>query len=170
MPRPGGESDKLGNRYESLWSVHNVLRVDGQAVSVEVEAFEESKGIEFIKTNRDGSREFHSVKRQHPGPGWTLSELTRRDEHGRSVLGDLFEKLAADNSRKVIFASMTVHAETFGLWDRTQRCQTPDNSPSNSKPANPSMRASRCLVPMFSGDESTAFNRLRRLSLVQVDE
>ena len=127
MPRPGGESDKLGNRYESLWSVHNVLDLlDGQAVSVEVEAFEESKGIEFIKTNRDGSREFHSVKRQHPGPGWTLSELTRRDEHGRSVLGDLFEKLAADDSRKVIFASMTVHAETFELWDRTQRCQTPD--------------------------------------------
>ena len=29
MPRPGGESDKLGNRYEELWTVHNLIEVLG---------------------------------------------------------------------------------------------------------------------------------------------
>src|ERR1017187_6559568 len=101
MPRAGGESDKLGNRYEGLWTVHNLLDVlAGDAVALEPEAYEESKGIEFIKTKRDNSREFHSVKRQRTGAGWTLSALTGLDERGRSVLKDLFEKLEADSSRQ----------------------------------------------------------------------
>ena len=70
MPRAGGESDKLGNRYEGLWTVYNLLDVlAGDAVALEPEAYEESKGIEFIKTKRDNSQEFHSVKRQRPGRG-----------------------------------------------------------------------------------------------------
>ena len=114
MPRAGGESDKLGNQYEGLWTVHNLLDVlAGDAVALEPESYEESKGIEFIKTTRDNSQEFHSVKRQRPGAGWTLSALTSVDERGRSVLNDLFEKLDADSSRRVVFVSTTVHTQAY---------------------------------------------------------
>jgi hypothetical protein len=55
MPRSGGDSDKLGNRYEGWWTVHNLIDVlAGDAVALQPEAYEESIGVEFIKTLQDG--------------------------------------------------------------------------------------------------------------------
>jgi len=63
MPRTGGDSDKLGNRYEGWWTVHNLIDVlAGDAVALQPEAYEESIGVEFVKVLKDGSNEFHSVK------------------------------------------------------------------------------------------------------------
>ena len=172
MPRAGGESDKLGNRYEGLWTVHNLLDVlAGDAVALEPESYEESKGIEFIKTTRDNSQEFHSVKRQRPGAGWTLSALTSVDERGRSVLNDLFEKLDADSSRRVVFVSTTVHTQAYEVWDRSQRCQTPDEFKRQLE-TNKCLHEdfSKHILPLFSGDLAKAFARFRALRLVPFGE
>ena len=127
MPRAGGESDKLGNRYEGLWTVHNLLEVlDGEAIALEPEPYDEAKGIEFIKTLPDGVQEFHSVKRQRPGAGWRLADLARQDPRGRSLLSDLFQKLEANPKRRVVFVSTTVESQAMEVWDRAQRCRTPE--------------------------------------------
>src|ERR1019366_1654781 len=127
MPRSGGDSDKLGNRYEGWWTINNLIDVlAGDAVALQPEAYEESIGVEFIKTMRDGSEEFHSVKRQRAGPGWKLNALASLDERGRSVLKDLFDKLDTYAPRAVVFVSTTVHSQAYEVWDRSRRCQTPD--------------------------------------------
>ena len=66
MPRTGGEADKFGNRYESLWVVDAALDIiDGEYVDLVVEAVgDEAAGVEFFRTNHSGTREYHSVKRQ----------------------------------------------------------------------------------------------------------
>jgi hypothetical protein len=126
MPRSGGDSGKLGNRYEGWWTVHNLIDVlAGDAVELQPEAYEESIGVEFVKTMRDGSKEFHSVKRQRTGAGWTLNALTGLDERGRSVLKDLFDKLDTGVPRTVVFVSTTLHSQAYEVWDRSQRCHTP---------------------------------------------
>ena len=53
MPRPGGEADKLGNRYEGLWVVDAALDlIDGEFVDLVVEAVgDEAAGVEFFRTN-----------------------------------------------------------------------------------------------------------------------
>ena len=67
MPRPGGEADKLGNRYESLWTVDAALDlIDGEYQDLTVEAVgDEAAGVEFVRTTRAGVHEYHSIKRQH---------------------------------------------------------------------------------------------------------
>ena len=108
VPRPGGEADKLGNRYESLWSVKLLLKLlDGEYVDVTVERIgEESSGIDLIATTNSGSREFYSVKRQHHLGNWTLHKLAQKDnKSGRSILSDLVRK-AGDRARG-IFVSGT---------------------------------------------------------------
>jgi hypothetical protein len=172
MPRPGGESDKLGNRYEGFWTVLNVLDLlTGDAVALEPEPLEESRGIEFIKTLRGNSREFHSVKRQRAEDGWRLSDLVRPDARGRSVLGDLFEKIDIDHSRTVVFVSATIHPQAYEIWDRCCRCETADQFEQNLR-GNKGLHEDffRHVLPRFGDDLRRAFQLFRSLRLVQIGE
>ena len=59
MPRAGGEADKLGNRYEAIWTVDTLLDLlAGRVVSVIIESLDEyeARGAEFITTLSDGTR------------------------------------------------------------------------------------------------------------------
>ena len=80
MPRPGGEADKLGNRYESLWAVDALLDlIDGEYVDLVFEPVgDEAAGVEFFGTNQSGPREYHSIKRQQSGGNWTISRLKQK--------------------------------------------------------------------------------------------
>jgi len=51
MPTQGGDADKAGNRYESLWTVDHLIRIlTDEAVSLTLEPLggDESQGIEFV--------------------------------------------------------------------------------------------------------------------------
>src|SRR4030095_6957885 len=104
MPRPGGESGKLGDRYEAVWTVDSLLDVlTGEATSLIVEPFEkaESLGIEF-KKDVAGRVEFHSAKRQTTDDVWSIAALVR-PKSNRSILGDLLEKLENFPDCEVVF-------------------------------------------------------------------
>lgn len=75
MPLPGGEADKLGNRYESRWTVFKMIDVmEEKADSIRLEEPGED-AFEFFISQGD-RREYHQVKRQRTGCGsWTLSAL-----------------------------------------------------------------------------------------------
>ena len=89
MPRLGGEADKLGNRYEGLWSVDAALDlIDGEYAGLTVEAVgDEAAGVEFVRTAPSGVREYHSIKRQQGAGNWTLSRLTNLESTDRSLKG-----------------------------------------------------------------------------------
>lgn len=77
-PRAGGEAAKFGDRYESRWTVRQLLAViagDATSLTVEDEAAL-AEGAEFTLRRPDGSVEVHQVKRQ-PGmrTGWSLGAL-----------------------------------------------------------------------------------------------
>lgn len=76
-PRPGGESDKFGNRYEAAWTVRHVLYVLlGRGSSLIVEDINEfGEGAEF--TYRSGVRvEVHQLKRQNGNASsWSVRSL-----------------------------------------------------------------------------------------------
>ena len=76
MPLPGGASDKLGNNYELLWTVLNLLKVlDEEFDSIQIEALgEKADGSEFI-LNKEEVSEFHQVKRQNSNNYWRISDL-----------------------------------------------------------------------------------------------
>lgn len=121
MPRAGGEADKFGNRYESLWTVDAVLDViDGEYADLTVEAIgDEAAGVEFVRTDLSGIREYHSIKRQHSKGNWTVARLTPTnplDPGERSILGDILKKVQPDT--RGVFSSGTSSTELEELVDR----------------------------------------------------
>ena len=113
MPRSGGEADKFGNRYESLWTVDAALDlIDGEYRDLTVEAVgDEDAGVEFVRTTRARVREYHSVKRQHSKGNWTLARLASED-----ILKDLVAK--ADVDCCAVFSSGTSATEFGELIER----------------------------------------------------
>ena len=82
MPLPGGQTDKVGNRYESRWTVFALLEVlEGKFDSIRLEppGFA-GDGVEFWL--RKGSHvEYHQVKRQDVAEGrWTLNSLQQKQK------------------------------------------------------------------------------------------
>lgn len=110
MPATGGAADKLGNRYEALWVIDQILRIiDGTASELTLEPLDpdESRGIEFRVVNCDGFVDYWSVKRQTTKvAGWTLALLTAKDDRNRSILGDLLGHVERNTSYRGVFASM----------------------------------------------------------------
>jgi len=121
MPRPGGESDKLGNQYEAIWTVEVALDVFvGHLVSITIEAFgEEATGVEFHAENLDCTLQFHSVKRQKQGGDWSVYDLCEQDKStSRSILGDLFCKRELYPGAQFRFISSTGANELRELSER----------------------------------------------------
>lgn len=109
MPRTGGDADKLGNQYESFWTVECFLEVFvGRKRSITVESFgSESKGVEFHLATPENHLEFYSSKRQTQGArGWSIYELCKQDKKtSRSILGDLFQRVIDNDCHRVFFVS-----------------------------------------------------------------
>jgi hypothetical protein len=86
-PRPGGEADKFGGRYEGAWTVARLLDVlAGRAVSLQVERGGITPdGVEFF-LRRENGVEAHQVKRQAGrARSWTLLALKKGAPVGLGV-------------------------------------------------------------------------------------
>ncbi|MEU6225026.1 ATP-binding protein [Streptomyces sp. NPDC047042] len=80
-PRPGGETDKFGNRYEGAWTVRHLLYVLlGEAQSIKIEDIDElGKGAEFTYRHGD-TVEVHQVKRQNGNANsWNVRSLHKKE-------------------------------------------------------------------------------------------
>ena len=170
MPRRGGEADKLGNRYESLWTVDAVLDlIDGGYVDLVVEPVgEEATGVEFVRTGPSGIREYHSIKRQQGDGNWTLSRLASKGTTGRSILGDLFAKVGTRSCG--IFSSGTSASD---LDELIQRALASDSFEEFERRIRESGRLSgefdKHVVPICS-DGPSAYMALKHLEVRTANE
>jgi len=126
MPRPGGESGKLGDQYEGDWTVDQLIDLClGRATEICVEEVGiEAGGVEFRLRNMGGTNLFHSVKRQRAEGEWSLAELTTPGSNGRSILGDLFKILQADATAKCVFVSGTGANDLREACEVAAKCTT----------------------------------------------
>lgn len=114
-PRPGGEANKFGNRYEGAWTVRQLLYVlNGRLDSITVEEVDEiGQGSEFT-TRKDGAVEVCQIKRQHGSANhWTIASL-----HSKGVLVAARKHVAA--GRNFHFVS-TIPAQLQDLADRARQ-------------------------------------------------
>ena len=170
MPRRGGEADKLGNRYEGLWTVDAALDlIDGKYTALTVEAVgDEAAGVEFIRTTPSGIREYHSIKRQHVDGNWSLSLLAKAGPTGRSILGDLIAKV--DTGSDGVFSSGTSTSELAELIEQARAAESFDEFDARiGQNAKRSGQFRRHVVPIC-GDEPAAWSALRRLRVRTVDQ
>ena len=170
----GGIWDKLGNRYESLWTVEALMRVlRDEVLELVVEPHgDDGQGVEFYSTYPDGSREYFSAKRQTTGNAWTLADLTRPNETQRSILGDLFAHVATDAvPSRAVFASGTGANKLARLCEEAK-------SADDAKAFEKQIRGSADLTGEIESYVlkklglawETAWERLRRLRVDGCDE
>ena len=188
MPRTGGEANKIGNHYEAVWTVDKVIDVfKGAFKAITVEPFgEESLGVEFYLETNDNKRQFHSVKRQKTGRGWSIADLCREDKKtGRSILGDLFNKRHSYPDAETRFVSSTGANELRELSECAKKASNLSEfrkrlSPKLRNEFNqhpklqnefnqlPKLQNKFCqrIVPLCGGDEEFAFAALRTLEVI----
>jgi hypothetical protein len=96
----GGIADKVGNRYESLWLVYQLLELfDGKALAFTNERFgNENDGFEF-DVERTGYSEWFQSKRQ-TSRSWTINELAQQ-----GVLVSFQAKLKSGAAKRCRFVS-----------------------------------------------------------------
>ncbi|MEV7085820.1 hypothetical protein AB0O07_07985 [Streptomyces sp. NPDC093085] len=80
-PRPGGETDKFGNRYEGAWTIRHALYVllgRGESLTVEANGLL-GEGVEFAY-HLGGRTEVHQVKRQNRNANsWNVASLGKKE-------------------------------------------------------------------------------------------
>lgn len=121
-PRPGGDTDKFGNRYEGRWTVRQLLEVlVGKAEAITVEPLGEiGAGVEFT-LERAVRTEVHQVKRQTGVANeWDLPTLKARD-----VLKHAQRHVAA--GRWFYFVSITPARLLDELADRARHTGDPQS-------------------------------------------
>lgn len=116
MPLTGPESDKLGNRYEALWTTRCLLKMLASgAGSIYIEPFGDmGRGIEFRTIDCNGKVEVHQVKRQHRG-GFTLIKLKNED-----VLSNFGIQLRANPETVCAFVSQDQPSDLRELIDNAR--------------------------------------------------
>ncbi|MEV4926366.1 NACHT domain-containing protein [Streptomyces roseoverticillatus] len=81
VPRPGGETDKFGNRYEGAWTIRHALYVLlGTGTSITLEPGSPlGDGVEFVYRHAGGT-EVHQVKRQNRNANsWNVASLRDKE-------------------------------------------------------------------------------------------
>ncbi|MGH1552323.1 hypothetical protein ACRAWF_09810 [Streptomyces sp. L7] len=138
VPRPGGETDKFGNRYEGAWTIRHALYVLlGSGTSLRVEPGGPlGEGIEFVYRH-DHATEVHQVKRQNCNANsWNVASLRAKGvwdslrshvEAGREfhfvsvlparALDELADRARRSDSDPAAFRAEWLTDELRGLFD-----------------------------------------------------
>lgn len=115
-PRPGGKTDKFGNRYEGAWTVRHALYVllgVGTSIALEPDAAL-GDGVEFVYRHGGGAQ-VHQGKRQNRNANsWNVASL--RD---KGVWGNL--RSHVDAGRTFHFVSQIPARALDELADRARR-------------------------------------------------
>lgn len=172
MPKAGGEADKVGNRYELLWITRVLLDVLRQTYNwLDVEPLgDEVDGFELVALNKDGNKEFHCLKRQTSKREWTISLLNNSKSNGRSILSDLLSKLSEDTTHRCSFVSATGANALRELEERAKQYDRHEDFESSIRQNERLSGDFDTIVKLCSGNSKLAYDCLRRLTVVLLDE
>lgn len=165
-PRPGGEADKLGNRYEAVWTIRHALyciQDASHALTVEDPRSELGKGAEFTYESA-GAVEVHQVKRQNgTSNSWSVKSLA-----DRGVLAAAAHHVRA--GRKFHFASLVPCIPLNELADRARR--SPDIEAFSQNWLTGDLRSifDQLATPEIFGSERRTWEILRGITLGVYDE
>ena len=162
MPLPGGPANKLGNRYESWWTIRQLVRIiDKEVDSIRIEDPNFDKA-EFVVAVGD-NRELHQAKRSRPEGKWNLSDL-------RSILEVMFEKLSANENTRFVFVSGSDAPELRELAERAISAKDQEEFESMFVDAQTQKEAFEKLKDIRKTDAATAYRLLHRIEVRTIDE
>ena len=163
MPLPGGPANKVGNRYESKWTLAEFLRVlGGETDSIRVEAPGLEKA-EFVVTN--GSlQELHQAKRSHPNGKWSLAAL-----EADGLLLAIGEALVSLDSRFVFVSSSDAY-ELREMCEAADDAETVEEFTQHFLKARQRKERFNRLLRVWNCGQASAFDYLRRIQIRTIGE
>ena len=119
---PGGQADKLGNRYEAKWLVRCLMDVIANKANwLKFEGVEtEYQGFEFA-IGRGDITEWHQTKINSPSGNWTINALKRE-----GVLKAFSNRLSTDENAHCFFVSQDNANEFRTLAEKAQTANSID--------------------------------------------
>ena len=163
MTLPGGAADKLGNRYETWWTLSELVRMlrnQTEAIRIEDPGFEKA---EFVVT-AGSRREFHQAKRSHPNGKWGLRTL--QTEGLLEGIGRQF----AGNDDRFVFVSGSDAPELVELCDAARDSESVEEFKSQFLAAERREQSFQRLIDTWACDVPTARERLRRIEVRTIGE
>jgi hypothetical protein len=165
MTLPGGSADKLGNRYEKLWTISEIVTMlMGFSDSIRIEDPAVQKA-EFVVT-KGGLREFHQAKRANQAGKWSLAALAAKD----TALIQAIASILSGGQDRFVFASGS-HARELGeLSEAAGQAVSLGEFQSAFLAANQKKDLFDKLCGYWACDAATAYERLRRIEVRSIGE
>ena len=164
MMLPGGPANKLGNRYETSWTISELVRMlHGETQAVHLEPPGANK-VEFIVMKTGQCRELHQVKRSNFHGKWSFADL-RRDGLIRAI-GD---QLTGSDDR-FVFASGSEARELAELCEAASEAESADIFEEFFLTTNDRCCRFRQLLCDWTCESRTAVDILRRIEVRTIGE
>ena len=115
MPFPGGDADKVGNRYEALWTVYCLLQIlSEEAESIHIEQVGKAWDAVEFTLEKSVVTQFHQVKRQNGNKGhWPVAAL-----NSNHILSNAYRLQRTHPSSEFVFVSTDKVAQLHELTER----------------------------------------------------
>ena len=160
---PGGPADKFGNRYETWWTVSELVRIlhgDADDIRIEVPGVDKA---EFVVT-KGACREFHQVKRSHPNGKWSLDAL-----RANGLLSE-FGRMLAGNLDRFVFASGSEARELSDLCAAARGSSSVAEFKDVFLASKKQKQGFEKLCACWKFDVPTAVELLKRIKVHTIDE
>ena len=163
MTLPGGPAAKLGERYESWWTLSEFVRMlRGETEAIRIEDPSADK-TEFVVT-AGSRRELHQAKRSHWNGKWSISAL-RSDG-----LLDAIGTQLAGNHDKFVFVSGSDARELANLCDAAGSAESDVEFERYFLKAERRKENFETLRQCWGCDAPAAYERLQRIEVHTIDE
>ena len=163
---PGGPASKAGHRYETWWTVSELLRMlRGSTTELRIEVPVVDKA-EFMVSTPDRKYEYHQAKRSHSRGKWTLSSLGLGPG---GLLQSAFEMLKS-NTDRFIFVSGSEARDLSDLCNAARSAETIQEFELRFIDSNQRKKAFCSLRGCWGCDLLTAVEVLRRIEVRTIDE
>lgn len=165
MTLPGGPADKLGNRYEKLWTISEIVNMlMGFSDSIRIEDPATQKA-EFVVT-KGRLREFHQTKRVNQSGKWSLAALAQKDTALIQAIGSIL----SGNKDRFVFASGSDARELGELSEAASQAASFDEFKSVFLAAAERKELFEKLCGYWACDALTAYERLQRIEIRSIGE
>lgn len=163
MTLPGGPAAKLGNRFEKLWTLSELVRMlNGDTHSLRIEVPGQD-GAEFV-VHADTQREFHQAKRSHPSGKWSIASL-----EGEGILSTIGEVLR-DRAHRFVLVSGSGIPELKDLCEAAASAESLEEFTHQFLTAKTRASAHRRTCSIWRCEESDAWEMLRRVKVRTIDD
>lgn len=155
---PGGDADKLGNRFEDWWTLYRLADVlNGSASRMRMEPPGPiGEGIEFWIDEAEG-RSCEQAKDYASGGQWTVHRLIER-----KVLGSVQQHLAREQQVRLVLS--TGAPDLSALTARARKAITPPEFADHTLTVELRLELAR-IAALWKTDEETTWTLLRRVQV-----